>query len=189
MEDSRLPKQLLNYHPKGRRRPGRPLKRLLDDMAAETETDHAGLNSWWNMMMMILVLAPLVIHTCLGDNQFYSKHWNTHAYQLIHKHLTHLYFILGGCVYGTVYRPFPPNESKPRGTQSVLSRRLWISWYARIFKCLERHIIAFTCAKSPMRLTLKSDKWKDKLWDFSFMLHIFHYCSLLASFIINSRSL
>jgi hypothetical protein len=45
MEDNRLPKQLLNYHPKGRRRPGRPLKRLLDDMTAETETGHPGLNS------------------------------------------------------------------------------------------------------------------------------------------------
>jgi hypothetical protein len=33
--------------PKGRRRPGRPLKRLLDDMTAETETGHPGLNSWW----------------------------------------------------------------------------------------------------------------------------------------------
>jgi hypothetical protein len=32
--------QLPNYLPKGRRRPGRPLKRLLDDMTAETETDH-----------------------------------------------------------------------------------------------------------------------------------------------------
>jgi hypothetical protein len=45
MEDSRLPKQLLNYHPKGRRRPGRPHKRLLDDMTAETETSNPGLNS------------------------------------------------------------------------------------------------------------------------------------------------
>jgi hypothetical protein len=45
MEDNRLPKQRLNYHPKGRRRPGRPLKRLLDDMTAETETGHPGLNS------------------------------------------------------------------------------------------------------------------------------------------------
>jgi hypothetical protein len=44
MEDNGLPKQLLNYHPKGRRRPG-PLKRLLDDMTAETETGHRGLNS------------------------------------------------------------------------------------------------------------------------------------------------
>jgi hypothetical protein len=44
MEDYRLPKQLLNYHPKGRRRPGRPLKRLLDDTTAETKTDHPGLN-------------------------------------------------------------------------------------------------------------------------------------------------
>jgi hypothetical protein len=45
MEDNRLPKQLVNYHPKGRRRPGRPRKRLLDDMTAETETGHPGLNS------------------------------------------------------------------------------------------------------------------------------------------------
>jgi hypothetical protein len=30
---------------KGRRRPGRPLKRLLDDVNAETETGHPGLNS------------------------------------------------------------------------------------------------------------------------------------------------
>jgi hypothetical protein len=45
MEDNRLPKELLNYHPKGRRRPGRPLKRLLDDMTAETDTDHPSLNS------------------------------------------------------------------------------------------------------------------------------------------------
>jgi hypothetical protein len=45
MEDNRLPKQLLNYHPKRRRRPERPSKRLLDDMTAETETGHRGLNS------------------------------------------------------------------------------------------------------------------------------------------------
>jgi hypothetical protein len=45
MEDNRLPKQLLNYHPKERRRPGRPLTRLLDDMTAETETGHPDLNS------------------------------------------------------------------------------------------------------------------------------------------------
>jgi hypothetical protein len=45
MEDNRLPKQFLDYHPKGRRRPGRPCKRLLDDMTAETGTGHPGLNS------------------------------------------------------------------------------------------------------------------------------------------------
>jgi hypothetical protein len=43
-------KQLLNYHPKGRRR---PLKRLLDDVNAETERGHPGLNSWWNMIIII----------------------------------------------------------------------------------------------------------------------------------------
>jgi hypothetical protein len=42
----------VNYHPKGRRRPGWQFKRLLDDMIADTETGHPGLNSWWNMMMM-----------------------------------------------------------------------------------------------------------------------------------------
>jgi hypothetical protein len=60
MEDYRLPKQLLNYHPKGRRRPGRPLKRLLDDMTAETETGHPGLDSLWNMMMMMTLRQVLL---------------------------------------------------------------------------------------------------------------------------------
>jgi hypothetical protein len=46
MEDSRLPKQLLNYHPKGRW-PGWPLKRLLNDMTAKTKTGHPDLNLWW----------------------------------------------------------------------------------------------------------------------------------------------
>jgi len=66
MEDNRLPKQLLNYHPKGRRRPGRPLKRLLDDMTAETETGHPGLNSWMDMMMMMLwsYIVKIEKHLC-----------------------------------------------------------------------------------------------------------------------------
>jgi hypothetical protein len=51
MEDCRLHKQRLDYHPKGRRQPGRPQKRLLDDSNAENESRHPGLNSWWNMMM------------------------------------------------------------------------------------------------------------------------------------------
>jgi hypothetical protein len=55
MEDNRLPKKLVNYHPKGRRQPGRPRKRLLDDMTAETETGHPGLDSWCYMMMMGLL--------------------------------------------------------------------------------------------------------------------------------------
>jgi hypothetical protein len=45
MEDDRLPKQVLDYHPKGRQWPGRPLKKLLDDVNAETEKGHSGLNS------------------------------------------------------------------------------------------------------------------------------------------------
>jgi hypothetical protein len=45
MEDDRLLKQLLNYHPKGRQLLGRPLKRLLDDITSETETGHPGLSS------------------------------------------------------------------------------------------------------------------------------------------------
>jgi hypothetical protein len=44
MEDYRLPKQLLIYHPKGRWRPERPLKRLLDDVNAETKRGHPVLN-------------------------------------------------------------------------------------------------------------------------------------------------
>jgi hypothetical protein len=40
VEDCRLPEQLLNYHPKGQ-----PMERLLDDVNAETETGHPGLNS------------------------------------------------------------------------------------------------------------------------------------------------
>jgi hypothetical protein len=43
MEDYRLPKQLLDYHPK--KTTDDHLKRLLDDMTAETETGHPGLNS------------------------------------------------------------------------------------------------------------------------------------------------
>jgi hypothetical protein len=55
VEDNRLPKQLLNYHPKGRW-PRRPLKRLLDDMTAETKTGYPGLDLWWNMMMMMMMI-------------------------------------------------------------------------------------------------------------------------------------
>jgi hypothetical protein len=36
----RYPKQLLDYRPIGRRRPGRPLKRLPDGYSSETETGH-----------------------------------------------------------------------------------------------------------------------------------------------------
>jgi hypothetical protein len=45
MNSSRFPKALIEYHPRGRRRPGRPLKRLLDGVQIETETGHMGLIS------------------------------------------------------------------------------------------------------------------------------------------------
>jgi hypothetical protein len=45
MNNSRFPKALIEYHPRGRRRPGRPLKRLLDGVQTETETGHMGLIS------------------------------------------------------------------------------------------------------------------------------------------------
>ncbi|KAJ9597910.1 hypothetical protein L9F63_011197 [Diploptera punctata] len=38
MEDHRIPKLMLRYQPAGRRRPGRPLKRLLDGVSLEAET-------------------------------------------------------------------------------------------------------------------------------------------------------
>jgi hypothetical protein len=39
-ENIRYPKQLLDYRLIGRRRPGRPLKRLLDGYSREAETGH-----------------------------------------------------------------------------------------------------------------------------------------------------
>jgi hypothetical protein len=55
MEDYRLAKQFLNNHSTGRRRPGRPPRRLLEDVSAETETGHPGLTSSWNIMMILAV--------------------------------------------------------------------------------------------------------------------------------------
>jgi hypothetical protein len=43
--NSRFPKALIEYHPCGRRRPGRPLKRPLDGVQIKTETGHMGLIS------------------------------------------------------------------------------------------------------------------------------------------------
>jgi ABC-type ATPase involved in cell division len=45
MNNLRFPKALIEYHPRGRRHPGRPLKRLLDGVQIETETGHMGLIS------------------------------------------------------------------------------------------------------------------------------------------------
>jgi len=40
MENIRYPKQLFDYRPIGRQRPGRPLKRLLYGYNREAETGH-----------------------------------------------------------------------------------------------------------------------------------------------------
>jgi hypothetical protein len=45
MDDQRYPKKMLQCQPREKRRLGRPLKRLLDDIQLEAETDHSGLNS------------------------------------------------------------------------------------------------------------------------------------------------
>jgi hypothetical protein len=45
MNNSRFPKALIEYRPRGRRCPGRPLKRLSDGVQIETETGHMGLIS------------------------------------------------------------------------------------------------------------------------------------------------
>jgi hypothetical protein len=47
----RMPKIMLNYRPNGRRRLGRPLRRLLD----EAETGLSRPNSWRMMMIMIMM--------------------------------------------------------------------------------------------------------------------------------------
>jgi hypothetical protein len=46
-----IPKLMLNYRPNGRRRLGRPLKRLLD----EAETGLSWPNSWRMMMMLVTI--------------------------------------------------------------------------------------------------------------------------------------
>jgi len=40
MEDIRYREQLSNHRPIGKRKPGRPLKRLLDGYSSEAETGH-----------------------------------------------------------------------------------------------------------------------------------------------------
>jgi hypothetical protein len=45
MNNSTFPKTLIEYHPRVRRRPGRPLKHLLDGVQTESETGHMGLIS------------------------------------------------------------------------------------------------------------------------------------------------
>jgi hypothetical protein len=59
MDDQRYPKKMLQYQPRGKRRLGRPLKRLLDDIQLQAETDHSGLNSWSHMMMMMIIMIIL----------------------------------------------------------------------------------------------------------------------------------
>jgi hypothetical protein len=71
--------RLLNYHPKGRRRPGRPLKRLLDDVNVETETGHPSLNSRWNVMMMAIKSIGTMNLSKLYDSVNINTEHNTAA--------------------------------------------------------------------------------------------------------------
>lgn len=57
----KTPKQLLKFIQK---EDWRPLKRVLDDMNDETETDKPGLNLWWNIMMMMIFIHTLVSLVC-----------------------------------------------------------------------------------------------------------------------------
>jgi hypothetical protein len=86
MEDYRLPKQLLKFHPKGRRWPGRPLKRLLDDVNAETEKGHPGLNSWWNMRVMIMMMITTTTTTTYYDDRIDSNCIYVWWHLYIHTH-------------------------------------------------------------------------------------------------------
>jgi hypothetical protein len=54
--NNRMPKIMKNYRTNGRRRLGRPLKRLLDE--AETGLSR---NNWWRMMMMMMMMIYFLI--------------------------------------------------------------------------------------------------------------------------------
>jgi hypothetical protein len=57
---------MLQYQPRGKRRLERPLKRLLEDIQLEAETDHSGLNSWSHMMMMMMILKKQDVLVYIG---------------------------------------------------------------------------------------------------------------------------
>jgi hypothetical protein len=54
---NRMPKTVLNYGPNGRRRLGRPLKRLLDD----TKTGQSRPNLWRMVMVMMMMMMMMIV--------------------------------------------------------------------------------------------------------------------------------
>jgi hypothetical protein len=68
---NRMPKVMLNCRPNGRRRLGRPLKRLLD----EAETGLLRPNSWWMMIALNFALNSII---CL---------WNKWTSRKIRRHI------------------------------------------------------------------------------------------------------
>jgi hypothetical protein len=81
MEDYGLHKQLLNCHPGGRWWPGRLLKRLLDDVNAETQTGHPGPNLWWNVFIIIIIIIILMPTGWCPFVQKYSKRKSTRVWK------------------------------------------------------------------------------------------------------------
>jgi len=72
--NNRMPKIMLNYKPNGRRRIGRSLKRILD----EVETGLSKLNSWWKMMMMMIRRRRMMMQysSRKGCNKIKFHRWN-----------------------------------------------------------------------------------------------------------------
>ena len=51
LNSDRMPKVMLNYRPTGRRRFGRPLKRLLDETGADLSRPN-----WWRIIIIIIII-------------------------------------------------------------------------------------------------------------------------------------
>jgi hypothetical protein len=60
MERSRLPYAIIKYHPAGKRKPGHPLKRLIDCYIG-TKMGHEAQVSGSIMMMMTVVVVVMVV--------------------------------------------------------------------------------------------------------------------------------
>jgi len=68
-----MAKLVLNCRPNGRRRLGRPLKGILD----EVETGLSGPNWWRMMMMMMMVMFSLLLYVC---NILSSTLWSSKGF-------------------------------------------------------------------------------------------------------------